>query len=338
MKFLLIALLAVMTGQGALERGDTLLAVSWNLENFFDWRNDTLNVSDAGFSSRGEKRWTRKRFLSKCDLVSKALFYIASKEGSLPDIIAFQEVENYFVLRQLLSKTLLRKAFYGIVHKDSPDPRGIDVAILYRKDRLELLSYRAARIDSFRTRDILEAGFAFRAHPGNFSFIACHLPSKYGGEKESFPKRQTAARALAAVIDSVVSCGRMAIAAGDFNDTPSSQALMVLEEGAENISRNWLGSVPCGTIRFEGRWEVIDMFLISRNVDAQILQSGPCVIPFLMTRDASHPGSRPLRTYSGPRYLGGVSDHLPVVLKLVLTCPSVSGRRGPQNQQEEGGG
>ena len=131
----------------------------WNVENFFDWRNDSTTVSDAEFSSRGERRWTWKRFQAKANAFAKALFWIEGNTGRLPDIIGLEEVENAFVLRQLLQKTALRKLDYKYVHYDSPDRRGIDVALLYRSSRLELLDSKPCHLFSsdtlMATRDIL---------------------------------------------------------------------------------------------------------------------------------------------------------------------------------------
>lgn len=112
----------------------------WNVENFFDWRNDSTTVSDAEFSAKGERHWTWKRFQAKAHAIAKALLWVGDETGRLPDVIGLAEVENAFVLWQLLHKTALRKLDYQYVHYDSPDRRGIDVALLYRSSVLELVS------------------------------------------------------------------------------------------------------------------------------------------------------------------------------------------------------
>ena len=316
----------LMAWAGNPDNPPDLLAMSWNLENFFDWRNDSLSVSDAEFSSSGPRHWTHKRFITKCLLISKTIFFVASEEGRLPDMIALQEVENSFVLKQLIQKTLLRKAGYRFVHEESPDPRGIDVAILYRPSSLVFKRCRAVTVDmdangrQLQTRDIIEVGFETAdlwpdggGKPLTVSFIACHFPSKFGGEAESFPKRAAAAEALGSVIDSVSWTGCPAIIAGDFNDTPSSRALAPIYKSACQIP---LGEGPPGTIRYEGVWETIDMFFVTRDLAASCGKVRAVMAPFLSVKDASHPGRKPLRTYSGPRHLGGVSDHLPVLLRI----------------------
>lgn len=141
--------------------GQTLV-MFWNLENLFDWRRDSLNLSEseAEFTSFGKKHWTKRRFIVKCNAIAKSIFWVKDNEGVLPDVIGIAEVENRFVLERLLEDTPLYKADYKIVHYDSPDPRGIDVALLYRSSRLELLDAVPLRVDGgkhppLRTRDIL---------------------------------------------------------------------------------------------------------------------------------------------------------------------------------------
>ncbi|MBR6306106.1 MAG: hypothetical protein IKR38_04935 [Bacteroidales bacterium] len=282
----------------------------WNLENFFDYRNDSTSVSDAEFSSRGPKRWTRKRFNAKCNAVAKTILWAGGEMGDLPDIVGFAEVENGFVLRRLLQGTALRKTDYAIVHYDSPDPRGIDVALLYRRTRLKLLSARPCHIygaDStvMATRDILTAHFA--GPGGDIAVLVNHHPSKYGGA-ESEPRRERAVERLAFLADSLGNIGlERVVAMGDFNDTPDNPmySALPLENLALPLQRKGFG-----TIKYDGRWELIDLFFVSGAIGQshmEILQA-----PFLLKDDGS--GQKPLRTYSGPRYLGGVSDHCPVWL------------------------
>ena len=138
MKTMILALWLALAPQT-----DTLRVLFWNLENFFDSRNDSTSVSDAEFSARGARHWNRKRFTAKNNAIAKGILWAASDQGGLPDVIGLAEVENAFVLRRLLQATALRKLDYGMVHFDSPDSRGIDVA-LRRRDasRVEVKSKR----------------------------------------------------------------------------------------------------------------------------------------------------------------------------------------------------
>ena len=298
------------------ERVDTLSVMFWNLENFFDYRDGGTSVSDREFSSFGERHWTKSRFYAKCNAVAKAILWAGSEYGRMPDVIGFAEVENRFVVSSVVGATLLRKYDYGIVHYDSPDPRGIDVALIYRKDMFGYCSSSVHRVhdrngDMLRTRDILlvvlKSGWG-----EEFCFIVNHHPSKYGGEKESLPRRIAAMSCLRNIADSLLAEGhRNIIAMGDFNDTPDAEAFGILE-GALCDRTGKLSKEGKGTIRYKGKWELIDMVFVSEGLEDRV-RTDICPVPFLMADDSSAPGKKPLRTYSGPRYNGGVSDHLPVI-------------------------
>ncbi len=298
---------------------DTLRVVFWNLENFFDYFDGGGGESDSGFSSLGERKWTRRRFYAKCDAVAKGLLWIADRYGGMPDAVGLAEIENAFVLRKLLESTPLRKFGYRIVHSDSPDRRGIDVALLYRKSSFELQS--AAFIvpeymgEKMATRHILHA--RVKSAGGRvFDMAVNHHPSTFGGEAASRGRREAAMHALGALCDSLISAGGSdgVIAMGDFNDTPDGEQFGIIEGLLCNKSSG-LHAAGEGTIRYEGKWDLIDMFMVSPWLDEYSVME-ICRIPFLMVRDRKHPGEKPLRTYSGPRYIGGVSDHCPIVLEI----------------------
>ena len=304
---------------------DTLSVMCWNVENFFDWRNDSLTVSDAEFSSRGERHWTWKRFQAKANAFAKALFWVEAETGRLPDIVGLEEVENAFVLRQVLQKTALRKTDYKYVHYDSPDRRGIDVALLYRSSVLELVDSKPCHLYEadtvMATRDILLCVFRRKIDvaPPPFAVLVNHHPSKYGGASESEPKRRIAVDRLRFLADSLAAEGiDRIIAGGDFNDTPDNPVFLRLEPALKPLY-SALFRRGEGTIKYDGKWALIDHFYAS----PALWDSGPSMrilrIPFLLTRDTAHSGDKPLRTYTGPRPTGGVSDHLPILLEISFT-------------------
>ncbi len=352
----------------------------WNLENFFDYFDDATSSSDSDFSSFGTRHWTKKRFTAKCNLIGKTLLWMGesllSGNSSIaggnngfegceepPDVVGVAEVENGFVLNRLVNSAVLRKMDYSYVHYDSPDRRGIDVALLYRRSRLRVLSSRAVHILSdegevMSTRDILyvEAEFiggggkasgaenaqhfgeekASGESPLKIHLLVNHHPSKYSGSKASEHSRELAMQRLKDVCDSIRSVSNAPIVAmGDFNDSPSGGQFKIMEGVLENLAAP-LSARGEGSIRFNGRWELIDHFLVdfpqssefqsaidssfvplkdpqsmSPTPQMQVLQP-----PFLMTRDRTHTGFKPQRTYTGPRYTAGVSDHLPILLLL----------------------
>lgn len=315
MKQLILVLLLCASGMGvrAQER-DSLLVMFWNVENFFDWTDQGNCDSDKDFSSNGQRCWTRKRFYKKCDAISKSIMWIGDRYGCLPDVIGLAEVENREVLTRMLSYTLLRKYDYEIVHKESQDRRGIDVAFLYRKSSMTLVSesfmspiYEGKPMN---TRDILHV--KMKLNNGDIlNFTVNHHPSKFGGEKLSEDRRYAVMNALRGVCDSI---GREPmVAMGDFNDTPDGRQFdlvndILLNKGIKPHQEDK------GTIRYKGKWELIDFFMVSPDIECSEMEI--LEIPFLTTYDTRYPGEKPLRTYSGPRYLGGVSDHYPILLKV----------------------
>ena len=276
---LLALLLAAVPAAGQ----DSLLAVFWNLENFFDYRSEAA-----------PQFWTRGRFYAKCDAVAKTLMLIADRYGRLPDIAAFAEIENSFVMHSLVSSTLLRKLGYSVVHFESPDHRGIDCGLIYRKSVLELLdSYPKHVYDSsgavMATRDVVVAEF------GGITVLVNHHPSRIGGKSD---RREAAMGRMLGIADSLRSAGRRRVlAVGDFNDElwPS--------EGS-------------GTLKYNGRWEKIDGHFSfgALEVDEKVFVS-----PLLLVPDKAFGGMKPRRCFTGPRYEGGISDHLPIVLEVSLS-------------------
>ena len=354
---MIAGLVGLLLLAGAHSPGDTLSAVFWNLENFFDWRNDSTSVSDADFSSRGSRRWTRRRFGAKCQGVAKTLLWSTSVTGRLPDIVGVAEVENAFVLRRLLRDTPLRKLDYAFVHYASPDLRGIEVALLYRKGELEVVDAKPCHLydDSLRvmpTRDILLCRFRLRGQSrSDFAVLVNHHPSKFGGAAESDARRRAAVGRLRFLADSLSGLGVARILAfGDFNDTPANPLYKTLEPRLMPLYGPVLGE---GTIRFDGRWELIDLAFaspalapaspalapaspaasvspaapaspvgpVSPVAPVPLGWTGPMRIlrpPFLRAPDRAHGGWKPLRTYTGPRYNGGLSDHCPIQVDLYM--------------------
>ena len=304
----------------ALSPGDSLSIMFWNVENFYDWRNDSTTVSDQEFSTRGERRWTWKKFQAKAHAFAKALFWVEGETGRLPDIAGLAEVENSFVLRQILTKTALRKTDYKYIHYDSPDSRGIDVALLYRTSVLEFVDSKSCHLYAadtlMATRDILLC--RFRKDSTEFAVLVNHHPSKYGGTAASEPRRRVAVERLRFLADSLAAAGiDRIIACGDFNDTPANPVFRFLEPTMTPMHMG-LYHRGEGTIKYDGKWDLIDHFYISPSLlpgsHMRILR-----IPFLLTRDTARSGEKPLRTFQGPRVLGGVSDHLPILLEVMIS-------------------
>ena len=315
MKLLYVFVCLLILGRPGEGRQDCFRVLFWNVENFFDWHDGGTSDSDAEFSAGGPRHWTARRFFAKCHAIAKTVLYLADREGALPDVIGLAEVENRFVLYKLLTETLLRKTDYAIVHYDSPDPRGIDVALLYRRDRLDTIRTFPAAVPGVATRDMLVAQLRTRGGD-SLAVIVCHHPSKYGGAAAD-PKREAAVGRLAALSDSLRTAGwTRQVAIGDFNDTPDAPLYRSLSQHYVNFAQP-LAERGEGSIRFQGCWELIDQCFVSPEL-APGAEYRICHIPFLTAHDSAYAGEKPLRTYSGPRYLGGVSDHCPVWLRMVF--------------------
>lgn len=243
--------------------------VFWNVENFFG---------------------DRPYFYAKCNGIAKTIMEIADREGEMPDVIAMAEVGDRKVLERLVFTTTLRKFDYRIVHYDSPDKRGIDCALLYRKGSLRKCRSKPCHLyDStgtvMNTRDILLCEF------DSLAILVNHHPSKVG--QDSDDRRRIAMDRMNGLCDSLENAGiHRILCIGDFND-------------------NLWGTFSQGTIKYNGEWEKIDGYF-SRGLD---VNEQVFVSPFLLTKDSKFGGEKPLRSFSGPRYLGGLSDHLPVIIK-----------------------
>lgn len=310
---LLYTILALLLTSSSDSTGG-LLAMFWNLENFFNYTDDGNGDSDREFSAGGTKHWTSGRFYAKCNAVAKSIYWIGDSYGRLPDIIGVAEIESRDVLSRLLYATSLRKGKYSIIHYESNDHRGIDTALMWRGDRLRLISSKPCHIEGLETRDILLAEFEQVSSGDTLAVAVVHLPSKYGGGKTSW-KRRLAAERLCSVMDSVrMNCCANQVVMGDFNDVPEAVEFNVLNCNLENLARPLSGKGE-GTIRFNGKWNLIDMFWVSRSIVGSARMS-IVNIPFLMVWDNAMSGYKPLRTYLGPRYVGGVSDHCPIILEM----------------------
>ena len=203
--------------------------VELNCENLFDCRHDSLK-NDTEFLPDGAYHWTRTRYWQKLDRIGQTILSCGVKEQTwqLPDMVALCEVENDSVLHDLTRRSLLRNARYDYVMTNSPDERGIDVALMYSPYSFRLIGSHSVRVNPIKgmrpTRDILYAS-GVTASGDTLHVIVAHLPSRRGGEKFSRPFRMAAARQVAAVVDSIynnVSAEAKIIVAGDFNDYSNS--------------------------------------------------------------------------------------------------------------------
>jgi predicted extracellular nuclease len=312
-------------------------AMFYNVENYFDTVNRP-DKQDDEFTPDGFKNWGFFKYRAKQNRIAKTIMAVG--KWQMPDVIGLAEVENQRVLKDLLTFSPLERFNYQILHQQSPDWRGIDVALLYRPEAFKVVDSQFIEVnfpqDSFNaTRDILYAkGIA--GNQDTLHFYVNHWPSRYGGKAESAPKRARAASLLRQHVDSLYRShpAPKIIITGDFNDGPKNKSLkQVLGAATDttqlerhrllNLMYPQANSTQKGSYKYQYRWHTFDQFIVSRDLvkaetgyrtglkHARIYRK-----PFLMTTDKQYPGKIPHRTYLGPRYKDGYSDHLPVYLNL----------------------
>ncbi len=312
---------------------DTLRVMWYNVENLFDC-NDEPEKDDEEFLPEGKNKWTPYRYWQKQRNLARVIAAVGDQR--LPDIIGLCEVEGDTVLTDLTRRSPLRTAGYRYIVTHSPDERGVDVALLYLPGRFRPLAHQSIPINGGDrpTRDILHVR-GLVSPTDTLDLFLCHLPSRRGGERQSRPFRLQAAQTLRKAIDSLYRHTPQAkvVVMGDFNDnltnTRVAQAL-----GVAPSARTSSGFSPSlislnadkqpGTYAYQGRWEIIDHILVTPSLlnAGGRLSTSPrlariAALPFLLTTDEKYGISIPHRTYIGPRYQGGFSDHLPVVADFI---------------------
>lgn len=312
--------------------------LEYNVENLFDCQHDKGH-DDHEFLPEGDKRWNTYKYWKKLNALVQVVAAVG--ERRIPDLVVLCEVENDTVVRDLCQRSALRALGYRYVVTASDDARGIDVAVLYQPGTFRLLSCDTLRIPSREagfppTRDLLY--LQGRLISGDtLHLVACHLPSKYSGTRAADRHRLLAASTVASVCDSILRCHPqgLLVVTGDFNASASEKlfrsdlgpacGLSLLPERPLQDARR-VG----GTYRYQGYWSSLDHFLVSgalcQSASSVVLKDSVSRIadfPFLLQTDEKYGGVKPFRSYLGPRYLGGYSDHLPLWLDLLIRDDTV---------------
>lgn len=296
--------------------------VFYNLENLFDTEIDSTK-SYKEFNSGEIKSWDNYKYYSKINSLAKV---ILASTDSLPDFLAFAEVENEQVVAQLLKHPLLFKGQYEIIHFESDDVRGIDVAFAFKKKAYNLLAFKKVKIDLKRpTRDILYVKGINKNSGDTLAFFINHWPSRFGGRKKSEPSRIKAANTLKHYLDSTIKYfpNTKIIVTGDFNDTPKDSSCKLLSNSEEftNLELSTAKNNISGTIKYKKQWQHFDQFVVSNNLinsnSLKVLSNKVFSPNWILEQDFKYGGYKPFRTYQGPVFKGGYSDHLPIVLTLI---------------------
>lgn len=309
--------------------------ISYNLENLFDCVDDSL-TSDESFTPTGDHEWTEAKFWVKINNLSRAI--TAAGEWQTPILIGLCEVENAKVVSDLLYHTQLREVGYQFVHKDSPDLRGVDVALVYHPQRFHLIAEEFIPVhitDGKPTRDILHATGILTNGDTLHVFIN-HWPSRYGGELESEEKRMAAASTLRNATDALFAKNARSkiIIMGDFNDYPDNNSLIhglcavspqksYIFDQLYNLSYPIHEKGDIGSHKFGGKWGMLDQFIVSgalldSEASCFVQQDGMkiCQEKFLLKESAT--GYAPKRAFLGTLFAYGYSDHLPIYIDLTI--------------------
>lgn len=315
-------------------RGD-FRVLFYNVENLFDCFNDSLTLDDE-FLPKGERNWTWEKYQSKSKKIGKLI--LAAGEWEFPDLIGLCEIENRFVLDGLFSYGYKSKLGYRIIHQESPDRRGIDVALVYQERSFQPIDTSFLQLvykgeNRSTTREILYVKGKTHTEDTLHIFVN-HWPSRWGGQFDSEHKRLAAAQLLKNKVDEIVKIDRKAkiLIMGDFNDYPDDKSMqMVLKANSPNlpIKNTQLYNLAMlfhnksgiGSHKYQGKWGMLDQFIVSGtllNKTAYLYckPDGMSIFKpdFLLEKDRTYYGVKPFRTFVGYKYNNGFSDHLPIVL------------------------
>ncbi len=309
----------------------------YNCENLFDIYDDTLK-NDEEFLPDGERHWNNNKYYTKLNNICKVIAAVGGWQP--PEFVGLCEIESGKALHDLTKNTPLYLFEYKIIHKESPDRRGIDVALLYNPKSYTPIKNTFITI-SFPdnpkkyTRDILYSKGVLPKGDTIHLFVN-HWPSRWGGQLESEGYRLYVASVLKSHTDSILSVHKNAniVIIGDFNDEPTNKSILQVLKAQTEIGKlvqNKLYNLTYisnygksyGTHKFHGNWGILDQIIVSGNLLNR--QNGLYTTPestvifnagFLLENDKSYLGSKPYRTFVGFKYNAGYSDHFPVFIDL----------------------
>jgi len=308
----------------------TFRAAFYNVENLFDTIAHTLK-DDKEFTPQSRSNWNTSRYFKKVNDLAKVLTDMGS-----PFLVGLCEVENGDVLTDLCQA--LKEGYYQYIHHHSPDNRGVDVALIYQPAYFRPISDRPIPVfiqieqEIVGTRDILHVSGIFQPTGDTLDVFVNHWPSRRGGLQQSEHRRLAAADTLRAAIERIWKARPAAkiIITGDFNDDPNNISLAktlqsakhpYLKKRLQNVSLDSFNSGQ-GTYNYQGNWNMLDQFILSDCLIGQ--DSGLSFAGFHIFKADylifDHPryGKMPNRTYGGPNYYGGTSDHFPVYIEFKM--------------------
>lgn len=319
----------------------------YNLENLFDIYDDPAK-NDQQFLPDGANQWTEVKYKKKVSNMARVIAEMANANGRCHTILGISEIENRFVIEDLVADPQIAKYNYQIVHYDSPDRRGVDVALLFNPRQFKVLETRSIPFDfgpnsdveftldeaqkaRFRTRDILMVRGTISTEM--FAFFVCHLPSRVGGKGGDLRSRggEILYRESMALMDRYP--GIKIVTMGDMNDDPTDESMAVFHRGKEkpedvtpaDFFNPYIAMLKAGygSLAYQGVWSIYDQELVNYNLihapegTLQLQKVGKAAFygyifkrPFMTEQKGQFKGT-PYRTFRGGSFIGGYSDHYP---------------------------
>lgn len=311
----------------------------YNLENLFDVIDDE-HILDEDFTEFGRKEWTQNRYDKKLQKLSDAISKIGfDYVGKMPSLLGVAEVENKKVLNDLIAQPKLSRINYDYIHYNSPDERGIDVALIYDIAVFKVINSRAipVQIDNPNgepdaTRDILYVHGVLAGTPVHV--YVNHWPSRRDGPETTNYKRVSVAQQLKSHIEQIDHEGKRndntlelddshhVIVLGDFNDEPHNESIkdVLVPSGFDNVTAP-LKKYHRGSLNHDFKWNLFDQILISNSLHNDVENSlyfykAEIFDDIMLRQWKGKYRGQPARTFSGRRYKGGYSDHFPVYMIL----------------------
>ena len=306
---------------------DQFTIAFYNLENFFDTKDDPYTLDDD-FTKKGVKKWSENKYRKKAKKLGRTIARIGEEDTTLPPIlVGVAEIENKEAIEKLLSTKALKDIEYRYVHFDSPDERGIDTALIYHQDHFEVIASETIPLlvnsengERDLTRDILYVHG--RLHKEEIHVFVNHWPSRRAGAEETEHKRIKAAETIIDKLAGLSAAKSNCIIMGDFNDDPNSKSIQrIMETGKFINPMQSLLSPVSGSANYKGEWSLFDQILLSHSFlnfekGTHSFRNAKIFAPrFLKEWKGKYKGN-PYRTYVGRKYLGGYSDHFPVYVVL----------------------
>lgn len=344
---LFILLLLLILSFTEIVSQDNFRVMFYNVENLYDTLDDPLK-DDNDFLPNGFMQWTPWKYWNKLRNITRVITAVGGMQS--PALVGLCEVENDSVISDLINRSPLRAQGYEYVMTNSPDTRGIDVALLYQRHQFKMLESKEYEIGFSEkkrkpTRNILHAT-GLTINGDTLDVFVCHFPSRSGGQLETEQARIESSKILKSRVDSLLTEREFAniIIMGDFNDHPNDKSLSEVLQ-VYNIDSIVNGKSPInnsdrklfnmiyskdfdfenGTYKYQGQWEIIDHMIVSGNM---LKKENPINVnnnrayifkeDFLLEEDKRYYGKKPFRTNLGPRYNGGFSDHLPIYMDIFI--------------------